>query len=386
MFVRTNALLIIIRAFCCVALAACSASPMKAAVTTYAPSSGPTPSIPLALASGTVWYGDSNYTSIVPFNTSRNAFGKPIPDPTAIPYSSSTVVEDTTPEVLKGVPLAPRSLAGDANGNLWGVGTAEKRLGFTQYASSSAIVEYDRAGSARAFPVPDRYMPGYFTVEGPDGRPWSMIWKHETTAAVVQLNANGSITPKFTVALNALPAHYSVQYARFGANGIVWLLGNGFPHPRITRWTLGSQNPTQISLPVRGYLRCEALTTSRDGSAWIIGQEINGAERGQTYFYRVSPAGLIARFAVPALNSRKTCPATIFAANGSVWGVVTVDYGPNVGDAYLLRVDPSGTVTSTAIAGARGSIAEVGSSIAGPGDSAFLSSFSGALPELRYTH
>lgn len=118
----------------------------------------PAPNIPVALSSGTVWYGDSNYTSIVPFNTSTHAFGKAIPDPTAIPYSSSTVVYDMAPEALKGMPLAPSSLASDANGNLWGVGTAEKRLGFTGYASTSAIVEYTPTGSSRAFSVPSLYM------------------------------------------------------------------------------------------------------------------------------------------------------------------------------------------------------------------------------------
>lgn len=152
-----NASLMLARALCCVALAACSAS-RSASVRTYTPSSGPAPNIPVALSSGTVWYGDSNYTSIVPFNTSTHAFGKAIPDPTAIPYSSSTVVYDMAPEALKGMPLAPSSLASDANGNLWGVGTAEKRLGFTGYASTSAIVEYTPTGSSRAFSVPSLYM------------------------------------------------------------------------------------------------------------------------------------------------------------------------------------------------------------------------------------
>lgn len=210
-----------------------------------------------------------------------------------------------------------------------------------------------------------------------------MIWKYGKSAAVVQLNPNGSVTPKFTIALSALPTHSSIQYAKFGTNGIVWLLSYGFPHPRITRWILGSHNATLISLPVQGYPRCEAFTTAQDGSAWVIGDQIYGTQRGATYIYRVSPAGRVTRFAVPAMNSRKTCSATIFAANGSVWGVVTVDYGTNVGDAYLVRVDASGTVTQTTITNARGSIGK-GPSIAAPDDRAFLSTSSGAFPELRY--
>ncbi len=369
---------------CFLALAACSASQMRASVTMYKPSSGSTPSIPLALSSGTAWYGDSNYTTIVPFNTLTHAFGKPIPDPTVIPYSHA-VLENASANVLTGAPLAPNSLARDAGGNLWGVGYADKRLGLSQDASTSAIVEYDPAGSSRAFSISPLYTPGSLTVDGPNGPPWSMVWTDGTTAAVVQLNANGSITPKFTVASSKLPAQYSlVRYAKFGTNGIVWLLSDEVTHTRITQWVLGSHRTTHISLPVHGYPGGAALTTAPDGSAWVIAQEMYGPEHGPTHFYRVTPAGDVTTYAVPALNSRNTSPATIFWANGFVWGVATTDFGPDVGNAYLLRVDPSGTVTQAAVANARGAIAEVGPSIAGPGDEAFLSGSSGALPELHF--
>jgi hypothetical protein len=331
-----------------------------------------------------VWYADQNDTAIIPFDASTHTFGKPIPNPTVIPYRSSIVVENVSPRVLNGAPLAPPSLSRGADGRLWGVGYADKRLGMSQYASTSAIVAYDPSGSSRAFSIPNFYTPGSLTVIGENGRPWSMVWTHESIAAVVQINANGSITPKFTVPRTTLPAQYSVRYAKFGANGVVWLLSTGFPYPRITRWILGSQSATQISLPVDGYLRCEEITTSPDGSAWIVGQEINAAERAQTYFYRVSPAGVVTVFEIRGLNSRRTCPVTIFAANGSIWAVATVAYGPNVGDAYLLRVDPSGTVTQSAIADARGAIAQVGPSIQGSSTNAFLSSSAGVIPELRY--
>lgn len=355
---------------------------MRASITTYKPSSGPTPSIPLALSSGTVWYGDSNYTTVVPFDTSTHAFERPIPDPTAMPNAG--VLSNASPTVLKGAPLAPGSLARGPDGNLWGVGHAEKRLGFTGYASTSGIVEYDPAGSSRAFLIPPLYTPGDLTVEGPNGRPWSMVWKDGTRAWVVQLNADGSITPKFSVALSKLPVqHSSVDYARYGKNGIVWLFHEGYPHPRITQWILGTQSPTEISLPASGNFRSESLTTAGDGSAWVIGQEIHGTERSPIYFYRVSPSGLVSTLVVHASNLEKGSPKTAFFADGSVWCVATNNFGPNVGDAFLLRVGASGVVTQVPLSNAKGAIAAVGPSIAGPGDVAFLSSFSGEVPVLH---
>lgn len=294
-------------------------------------------------------------------------------------------LENVPGSVLTRAPLAPGPLARDADGNLWGVGTADKRLGLSQYASTSAIVEYDPSGSSRAFLIPPLYTPGYLTVEGPNGRPWSLLWNNGTAAAVVQLNANGSITPEFTIAPSKLPVQHSIiQYARYGKNGIVWLFSNGYPHPRITRWILGSQNPTQISLPARGYLSGGSLTTAPDGSAWVVGKEINGTQGGPTDFYRVSPAGVVTTFTGRASNSRNAGPMTVFWANGSVWGVVAVNFGPNAGDAYLLRVDPGGEVSEAAIPDANGSISQAGPAIVAHGNDAFLTGLS-AVPELRFT-
>ncbi len=354
---------------------------MRADVTTYG-SAHLRPTTPLASASGTVWYANANATSIIPFQTATHTFAKPLPNPTAIPGFGYAAPPNTHAQLA----LAPRALAQGTGRTLWGVGTAEMRSGFSGYASTYAIVEYDRAGSSRAFPIPDGYVPGYLTVESPNGKPWSMIWTDRgTTAAVVQLHANGTVTPKFTVARSALPRQYRLRYARFGKAGIVWLLGNRFPHPQITRWVLGSRNPTRIALPVDGYLRCEAFTTSPDGSAWVIGKAVTAAGRGSTYFYRISPAGAVRRFALDVPNEQTSCPATIFAAHGSLWGVSIVSNGPGVGTAYLLRVDASGKVAQTEIAGPRGSIAQIGPSIPGRGDEAYMSSFSGDLPVLHYT-
>lgn len=70
------------------ASAACGAS-TPARVVTYAPKSGPRPSIPVALSGGTVWYNDENLTVVIPFDTFSHTFAKPIPDPTAIPNGAS---------------------------------------------------------------------------------------------------------------------------------------------------------------------------------------------------------------------------------------------------------------------------------------------------------
>lgn len=220
------------------AFAACDGT-MRARIELYAPKSGPRPSMPVARSSGTVWYADANATAIVPFNISTHAFGTPVPDPTAIPADA--------PLRLRGARLAPGPLAATADGSLWGVGTAQTRWARVEYASTSAIVSYDPKGFTRAYSIPVEYIAGDFTFTGPNERPWSMVWTEQKPlagvqlnskqagmlrftiprarfpaayAAVVQLNADGTVSPEFTVLRDRLPRVYSgARYAR----GLHWL-------------------------------------------------------------------------------------------------------------------------------------------------------------------
>jgi hypothetical protein len=383
------------------ASAACGAS-TPARVVTYAPKSGPRPSIPVALSGGTVWYNDANLTVIIPFDTSSHTFAKPIPDPTAIPNGVSPR--------LRGAPLSVQSFARGADGNLWGVGIAERRWGKSDVASTTAIVKLDPKGSTHAYPVPEGYTAGNVTFEGPNHRPWSMLWTRHATlrvplkvdgaataqftmprgrapgvyAEVVQINADGTIETKFRVPRSRLPRVYTAaRYARYGTNGIVWLLDSTFPHTAITRWMLDSQNPTTIQLTEQ-YSGAALLTTAPDGSAWVMAQQFENQRYAGTYVYRVSVAGSVTRHAIATTSfPAPLMPAAIFSASGSTWCVAVIGYGSNVGTAYLVKIDSSG-VERSPIAGASGSIAEENASIASRDGTAFLASFSGALPELRY--
>lgn len=357
------------------ALVACAASPERAAIRSYA-ASDVTPTIPLALAGETVWYADANSTAILPFNASTDAFGTPIADPTTMPDASRG-------DILRGAFLAPKSLARSLGGTLWGVGTAEKRLGFSGYASSTAIVEYDPRGFSKAYPIPNAYHAGHSIVDAPNGKLWSMVWTHGMRAEVVQINRDGTISPEFSVARNALPEHAEIRFARFGRNGIVWLLQNGFQRTEITRWTLGSPNPTKIALPIRGFLRCETFTTAPDGAAWVAAQEVNGTVRGKTHFYRITPTGKVTHFESRASSLLNSCTATMFWAGDSMWAISVVDRGSSVGESYLLHLTASGAIMQSEILGARGLIAEVGPSVVKRED-VFLSSFSGSIPVLRF--
>lgn len=116
-----------------------------------------------------------------------------------------------------------------------------------------------------------------------------------------------------------------------------------------------------------------------------MAEERNGQRYAATSIYRVSPRGNVTRYAIPMFSSPVLTPATIFAANGYIWGVAVTAYGPEAGSARLVRIDSSGTVVTAPIDGPRGSIASENASIPAVGDTAFLTGFSGALAELTYS-
>jgi len=248
-------------------------------------------------------------------------------------YGGSTPPFTTTPLTFAGV---PNSVTLGSDGNIWLIDRSANKVG-----------KLTAEGAYTTFSIPTANAIASGITLGPDGNAWFAEFGPSP-------NKIARVTPDGVITEFALPAGKSLGGVTAGADENVWFTesrstSNG-PVYLLGHISTADGSLSDFALPTTG--RAQGLVSGVDGNLWIGWVEFSGTKYD---VLRVTPAGTVTSFALPATSALNALGATmLLGPDGNVW----FTYQNN-----LARVTPAGVATLYAIPTANANMLPAGLTI-----------------------